>query len=95
MPGNEIALYQELGDDRWFGDIVYANPGAFYGYFVANYQTPGGLKSQIKRVPLTGGAAVVIANTPAPNARDWHTDGTKLYWIDAGGIRSVSSAAGR
>src|SRR5262249_3798207 len=33
VPGNEIVLYKEYGDDRYFGDIVYANPGAFYGYF--------------------------------------------------------------
>ena len=94
VPGNEIALYQESGDDRFFGDIVFANPGAFFGYFVASYQTPGGLKSQIKRVPLTGGAAVVIADTPAPKARDLLTDGTKLFWIDAGGIRSVPIGGG-
>ena len=90
VPGNEIALYQESGDDGFFGDIVFANPGAFFGYFIASYQTPGGLISQIKRVPLTGGAAIVVANSPASNARDLKTDGTKLYWIDAGGIRSAA-----
>jgi hypothetical protein len=73
---------------------VYANPGAFYGYFVANYQTAGVLSSQIKRVPLTGGPAVVIANCPAPIARDLVTDGTRLFWVDSGGIRSVSLGGG-
>ena len=94
VPGNEIVLYRESGDDRWFGDIVYANPGTFYGYFVAHYQTPGGMSSQIKRVPLTGGSAVVIADSPAAGARDLHTDGTTLYWIDGGGIRSVPLGGG-
>jgi hypothetical protein len=95
VPGSEIALYSEYGDDRYFGAIVYANPGAFYGYFVANYQTPAGFVSQIKRVPLTGGAAVVIANSPAPIAsRDLVTDGSTLFWVDAGGIRSVPVGGG-
>jgi hypothetical protein len=93
-PGNETVLYREDGDDRYFGDIVYANPGAFYGYFVANYQTPSGLISQIKRVPLTGGPATVIANSPAPAPRDLVTDGTRLFWVDAGGIRSVPLGGG-
>lgn len=94
VPGSEIALYREFGDDRFFGDIVFANPGTFYGYFVASYSTAGGIISQIKRVPLTGGTAVVIANSPAAGARDLRTDGSTLYWIDAGGIRSVALAGG-
>jgi hypothetical protein len=94
VPGNEVALYRETGDDRFFGDIVFANPGAFFGYFVASYRTASGLISQIKRVPLTGGAAIVIASSPSPGARDLQTDGTRLYWIDAGGIRSVPIGGG-
>src|SRR5205823_4880213 len=89
VAGNEVVLSREDGDDRYFGDLVYANPGAFYGYFVANYQTADGLSSQIKRVSLTGGPATVIANSPAPASRDLVTDGTWLSWVDAGGIRSV------
>jgi len=95
VPGSEFPLYSESGDDRFFGAIVYANPGAFFGYFVANYIGPGGITSQIKRVPLTGGPAVVIASSPAPIAsRDLVTDGTRLFWVDAGGIRSVALAGG-
>jgi hypothetical protein len=94
LPGNEIVLYREYGDDRYFGDIVYANPGAFYGYFVANYQTANGVISQIKRVSLTGGPATVIANSPGPMPRDLITDGTRLFWVDAGGIRSVPLGGG-
>jgi hypothetical protein len=95
-PGSEFALYSESGDDRFFGAIVHANPGAFFGYFVANYIGAGGaITSQIKRVPLTGGPAVVIANSPAPIAtRDLVTDGSRLYWVDAGGIRSVALSGG-
>jgi hypothetical protein len=95
VPGNEIALYREYGDDRYFGDIVYANPGAFYGYFVANYQTAGGWISQIKRVSLTGGPATVIANSPGlVGTRDLVTDGSTLFWVDTGGIRSVPLGGG-
>jgi hypothetical protein len=95
VPGSEFPLYSESGDDRFFGAIVYANPGAFFGYFVASYIGPTGVTSQIKRVSLTGGPAVVIANSPAPIAnRDLVTDGTRLYWVDAGGIRSVALAGG-
>lgn len=95
VPGSEFALHGEGGDDRFFGAIVYANPGSFFGYFVANYIGPGGVTSQIKRVPLTGGPAVVIASSPAPIAnRDLVTDGTRLFWVDAGGIRSVALAGG-
>ncbi len=95
MPGSEFALYSESGDDRFFGAIVYANPGAFFGYFVANYIGPAGITSQIKRVSLTGGPAVVIASSPAPIAsRDLVTDGTRLFWVDAGGIRSVALSGG-
>jgi hypothetical protein len=95
VPGGEVALYREYGDDRYFGDIVYANPGAFYGYFVANYLTAnGGVISQIKRVPLTGGPATVIANSPSSMPRDLITDGTTLFWVDAGGIRSVPLGGG-
>ena len=94
IPGNEVMLYHEDGDDRFFGDIVYANPGTFYGYFVANYQTAGGSISQIKRVPLTGGPATVIANSPALAPRDLVTDGTRLFWVDEGGIQSVPLGGG-
>ena len=95
VPGNEVALYGEVGDDTRFGAIVYANPGTYYGYFVANYAGAGGFTSQIKRVPLDGGPAVVIATSPAPiQNRDLVTDQTKLFWVDAGGIRSVPLAGG-
>jgi hypothetical protein len=95
VPGNEIALYRELGDDRNFGAIVYANPGAFYGYFVANYQFGTGWVSQIKRIPLAGGPAVVIATSPAViGLRDLVTDGSALFWVDAQGIRRVALSGG-
>src|SRR5215510_5543331 len=95
VPGAESVLYREIGDDRFFGNIVWANPGAFFGYFVANYQSGGVLTSQIKRVPLAGGPAVVIANSPAYiGSRDLVTDGTTLFWVDAGGIRSVPVVGG-
>jgi hypothetical protein len=95
VPGNEAVLYREFGDDRFFGNIVWANPGAFFGYFVANYNVGGVFTSQIKRVPLAGGPAVIIANSPAfIGNRDLVTDGATLFWVDAGGIRSVPLGGG-
>ncbi len=77
-----------------FEAITYANVGGtWYGYFVANY--PSQNESQIKRVPLTGGAAVVLATSPAAiGNRDLVTDGSSLYWADADGIRKMAVTGG-
>jgi surface antigen len=97
QPGQERILYQELslpGSRVDFEAIAYANVrGTWYGYFVANY--PSRKESQIKRVPLTGGAAVVLATSPAAiGNRDLVTDGSSLYWADAGGIRKMAITGG-
>jgi hypothetical protein len=98
VPGNERVLYRESGDRSgfyYFGNIVYANPGAFYGYFIANYSDGGFPTSQIKRVSLAGGAAIVLANSPASvGSRDLVTDGATLFWADAQGIRSLPVVGG-
>jgi hypothetical protein len=94
-PGQEQILYQESTSTPVdFEAITYANVGGtYYGYFVANY--PSQNESQIKRVPLTGGAAVVLATSPAViGNRDLVTDGSLLYWADAGGIRKVAITGG-
>jgi surface antigen len=99
-PGQEHILYQEssLPASRVdFEAITYADvAGAWYGYFVANYASYRSQhESQIKRVPLTGGAAVVLATSPAPiGSRDLVTDGSSLYWADAGGIRKMAITGG-
>ena len=99
-PGQERILYQELSLPSArvdFEAITYANvAGAWYGYFVANYVSyPFQHESQIKRVPLTGGAAVVLATSPAAiGNRDLVTDGSSLYWADAGGIRKMAITGG-
>src|SRR5579863_10271023 len=97
QPGQERILYQEpsvLGSPVNFQAITYANVGgSWYGYFVANY--PLHQESQIKRVPLAGGAAVVLATSPAAiGTRDLVTDGSSLYWADAGGIRKMAINGG-
>ena len=97
-PGQERALYQESRPATStavdFEAITYANVGGnWYGYFVANY--PGQGESQVMRVPLTGGAAVVLATSPAViGNRDLVTDGSFLYWADADGIRKMAIAGG-
>jgi hypothetical protein len=99
-PGQETMLYQEslpanpAERSVDFGAITYADVGGtWYGYFVANY--PQENESQIKRLPLTGGGAVVLATSPRFIAdRDLVTDGSFLYWADAGGIREMSVAGG-
>ncbi len=96
-PGQEQILYQELSlppSPVDFEAITYANVGGtWYGYFVANY--PAQNESQIKRVPLTGGTAVVLATSSAViGTRDLVTDGSSLYWADAGGIRKMAITGG-
>jgi surface antigen len=97
-PGQERALYQESlpASSRPvdFEAITYANVGGtWYGYFVANY--PWQDESQVMRVPLAGGTAVVLATSPAYiGNRDLVTDGSSLYWADAGGIRRMAIAGG-
>ena len=91
-PGNEITLYTESRQDRFsFGDITYANVGAWYGYFAANYHDLG--VYAIKRVSLTGGSAVILARSSS-SIRDLETDGTSLYWTDASGMRKMAIGGG-
>ncbi|HTT91289.1 MAG TPA: CHAP domain-containing protein [Acidimicrobiales bacterium] len=94
-PGQERALYQESSSAPVdFEAITYANVGGtWYGYFVANY--PGQDQSQLMRVPLAGGAAVVLGTSPAVIGNDdLVTDGSFLYWADAGGIRKMAVTGG-
>jgi surface antigen len=104
-PGQERALYQEpipaTSSPVDFAAITYANvSGTWYGYFVANHPLHFGphvmrVESQIMRVPLAGGAAVVLATSPAPiGSRDLVTDGSFLYWADADGIRKMGIGGG-
>ncbi len=106
QPGQEQILYQAslpaTSGSVDFEAITYANlGGTWYGYFVANYRVSAGPgdpvqnESRIMRVPLTGGAAVALATSPAViGNRDLVTDGSFLYWADADGIRRVAIAGG-
>jgi hypothetical protein len=109
-PGNEVVLYSESSPSPVsFGAINYAQghavrsdiPAPWFGYFVANY---AGI-SQIKRIPLAGGAATIVATSPTPiggrealqadhvadipSSSDMH-----VYWADATGIRRASIDGG-
>ena len=67
-PGTEGLLYREQGDRPgfyYFGSVVWAKPDTYYGYFVANYNDFGVHTSQIKRAPLAGGNAIILAAAPA------------------------------
>jgi surface antigen len=98
QPGQERVLYQQsslaASAPIDFEAITYANVGGnWYGYFVANH--PFQRKSQIMRVPLAGGSALVLATSPAfIGSRDLVTDGSFLYWADAGGIRKMAIGGG-
>jgi hypothetical protein len=91
QPGEEVQLYTENGIGE-FGALTFARvDDEFYGYFVANYN--GG--SQIKRIPLSGGQAVVWADSPATiGLGDLVTDGSFLCWADSEGIRSMPIGGG-
>ncbi len=95
QPGQETQIYAETETGSGageFGALTWAKVGDdYFGYFVADY--PGG--SQIKRIPLGGGEAVVLADAPAViGSGDLVTDGAHLCWADAGGIRSMPLGGG-
>ena len=95
IPGQEGVLYWEQG--ARFGDIVFAQvDGVFFGYFFA---TSGfGAEITIKRVPLAGGTATVLAtltNVDVANShRNLITDGVNLYWQDDRSVRKVPIRGG-
>ena len=94
VPGQEILLYSEPG--ARFGDIVFAQvDGAFWGYF---FSYSGGATATIKRVPLTGGAATVLATVTDVDVANSHrnlvTDGVNLYWQDAQSVRKMPIRGG-
>jgi hypothetical protein len=79
-----------------FGDIVFAQvDGAFWGYF---FSYNGGATATIKRVPLTGGAATVLAAVTDVDVANSHrnlvTDGVNLYWQDAQSVRKMPIRGG-
>jgi len=94
IPGQETVLFWEPG--ARFGDIVFAQvDGAFFGYFFALKQNV----LTIRRVPLTGGAATVLATIPnnvdiANSHRNLITDGVNIYWQDDVAIRKIPIRGG-
>ena len=94
VPGQEILLYSEPGGV--FGDIVYAEvDNQFWGYFLS---TDVGGTASIKRVPLTGGAATVLATITNVDVENSHrnlvTDGVNLYWQDVDSVRQMPIGGG-
>ncbi len=94
LPGQEILLYSEPG--ARFGDIVFAQvDGAFWGYSLSHN---GGATATIKRVPLTGGAATVLATVTDVDVANSHrnlvTDGVNLYWQDVHSVRKMPIRGG-
>jgi len=93
VPGQESVLFWEAG--ARFGDIAFAQiNGAFFGFFFAQK----GNVVTIRRVPLTGGNAVVIATVTDVDIVNTHqnlaTDGVNVYWQDAGAIHKVPVGGG-
>ncbi len=92
-PGSAGLLYEEVGEQN-FGMPVWAYVGGtYYAYFSANYNNFGVHTSQIKRVPLSGGSAIILAYSPAP-ITSLLTDGARLFWADTSGIRSMPIGGG-
>ena len=93
VPGQETILYWEAGAK--FGDIVFAQVNVtFFGYFFA---VNAGVIA-IRRVPLTGGNAIVLAtitNVDVTNShRNLVTDGVNLYWQDDVAVRKMPIGGG-
>jgi len=96
-PGQEFVLWSE--PDARFGDIVYAEvDGIWWGYFFKFATITGSIS--IRRVPLTGGAAIDINPEPIENVdvanshRNLVTDGVHLYWQDANSVRRMPIRGG-
>lgn len=94
IPGQETVLYWEPGGR--FGDIVFAKvDGNFFGYFFA--KGPGA-QITIKRVPLTGGPATVLATLTNVDIENSHrnllTDGVNIYWQDDSAVRKIPIRGG-
>jgi hypothetical protein len=94
LPGQEILLYSEPGVR--FGDIIFAQvDGAWWGYF---FSTASGATVTIKRVPLTGGAATVLATIADVDVANSHrnlvTDSVNLYWQDVSSVRKMPIRGG-
>ena len=94
-PGQESILYWE--PNARFGDITLAQvDGTFWGYFFAT--TGSGAVITIKRIPLTGGAATVLAtltNIDVANShRNLVNDGVNLYWQDDLAVRKMPIRGG-
>ncbi|MCU1265502.1 MAG: hypothetical protein JWM21_1820 [Acidobacteria bacterium] len=92
IPGQETVLYWEQG--AVFGDIVFANvDGNFFGYFFAR---KSGVTT-IRRVPLTGGTATVLArvNVDLENShRNLVADNVSLFWQDDQAVRKMPIRGG-
>jgi hypothetical protein len=93
VPGQEVALYTEQSSFGFsFGDLTYAQVGGvWYGFFAVNYNSTS---AAIKRVPLTGGAAVTLATVTSPIGRRIATDGQNVYFGDSTGVRFCSVYGG-
>ncbi|HMG75313.1 MAG TPA: hypothetical protein VK582_17580 [Pyrinomonadaceae bacterium] len=97
IPGQETVLYWEPG--AIFSDIVFAEvDGIFWGYFFAAKLGTNFSGVMIKRIPLTGGTASVLANVERNvhmgNHHNLVTDGENLYWQDVQAIRKMPIRGG-
>ena len=92
-PGQERVLYWEQG--AIFGDIVFAKvDGTFFGYFFATKARV----TTIRRVPLAGGTATVLATVTSLDVEKNHgnlvTDGVSLFWQDERAVRKMPIRGG-
>ena len=88
----ERILYWETG--AIFGDIVFAElNGNFFGYFFAEKAEV----STLRRVPLAGGNATILATVNrgvVHSRRNLVTDHLNVYWQDGRAVRKIPLGGG-
>jgi hypothetical protein len=93
VPGQEGVLYWEQGAE--FGDIAFSKvDGVFFGYFFATKNDV----TTIRRVPLAGGTAAVLATVTKVDVVGSHrnliADGVHLFWQDDRAVRRMPIRGG-
>ena len=81
--------------DRRVWSAISGTEGARTPFFSPDGQSIGfWADGQLKRIEVTGGAAVTLSTMPSPIGTHWGADGTILYGLGQDGIWRVPAAGG-